>query len=161
MRKLTAEQILEIVVINYDVSSFAHGYFYELSGDSRLEIPEDLGKEEQDKKDEIYSIIKEDCNNEYSKYKEHPKYKEYESLKYSYQAKEEYILQQLGLGKIAEVDQYGGEGQGEDWYSVKHFVDHDVYIKTQGFYTSYHGTDFDYGYGKEVKPVERTVTFYE
>jgi hypothetical protein len=36
-----------------------------------------------------------------------------------------------------------------------------VYIKTDGFYSSYNGTDFDYGFGSEVKPVQKTVTVFE
>lgn len=65
------------------------------------------------------------------------------------------------VGEWEEIEQVGGEDEGSTWYSVKFFKDHNVYIKTQGYYSSYNGTDFDYGYGDEVKPVERTVTFYE
>lgn len=65
------------------------------------------------------------------------------------------------VGTWEEIEQVGGEGEGETWYSVKYFKDHDVYIRTDGFYSSYNGTDFDEGYGYEVKLVERTVTFYE
>ena len=70
-------------------------------------------------------------------------------------------LKQLGLGEIEEVEQYGGEGQGDSWYTIKHFKEHDVYIKTEGFYSSYNGTDFYYGFGEEVKPTQKTVTVYE
>lgn len=70
-------------------------------------------------------------------------------------------LKQLCLGEIEEIDQYGGEGQGDTWYTIKYFKDHDVYIKTDGFYSSYNGTDFDYGFGSEVKPVEKTITVFE
>lgn len=66
----------------------------------------------------------------------------------------------IGLGEIVEIEQYGGEGQGERWWTVKHFVDHDVYLKTSGHYSSYNGTDF-YDWGKEVKPVIKTVTVFE
>lgn len=65
------------------------------------------------------------------------------------------------LGEWKEVEKYGGEGQGETWYSIKHFIDHDVYIRTDGYYSSYNGTDFNDGYGSEVKPVQKTVTAYE
>ena len=65
------------------------------------------------------------------------------------------------VGSWEEIEQYGGEGQGDSWYSVKYFKDHDVYIRTNGFYSSYNGTDFDYGYGEEVKPVQKTITVYE
>jgi hypothetical protein len=67
----------------------------------------------------------------------------------------------LALGKIEDVDSYGGEGQGERWWVTRHFVDHDVYIKTRGFYSSYNGTDFDYGIGEVVKPVQKTITVFE
>ena len=71
------------------------------------------------------------------------------------------FLESIGVGEYEEVEQVGGEGEGETWYSVKYFPKHDVYIKTRGFYTSYNGTDFDYGYGEEVKPTQKTITVYE
>lgn len=67
----------------------------------------------------------------------------------------------LGLGEVEEVHQYGGEGDGDHWESVKYFKDHNVYIRTVGFYSSYNGTDFDNGYGEEVFPKEKTITVYE
>lgn len=74
---------------------------------------------------------------------------------------DDYEEAELGLGKIEEVDQYGGEGQGETWYKVNHFVDHNVYIRTDGFYSSYNGTDFDEGFGSEVRPISKTITVFE
>ena len=67
------------------------------------------------------------------------------------------------VGECKEVNHHGGEGQGEDWYSVKYFPKHDIYIKVSGFYSSYDGVEFYDGWGscKEVKPIDRTVTFYE
>jgi hypothetical protein len=65
------------------------------------------------------------------------------------------------IGEWEEIEQYGGEGQGETWYSVKFFKDHDVYIRTDGFYSSYNGTDFEEGFGEEVKPKLKTITVYE
>lgn len=50
---------------------------------------------------------------------------------------------------------------GTAWYSVKYFKNHDVYIRIDGHYTSYNGTDFYEGYGREVVPTERVVTFFE
>jgi len=67
------------------------------------------------------------------------------------------------IGEWKEIQQHGGEGEGSDWYSVKHFSEHDIYIKVSGHYTSFNGTDFD-GFDdacSEVKPVEKKVTFYE
>jgi hypothetical protein len=67
------------------------------------------------------------------------------------------------VGEFTEVSQYGGEGQGDTWYSVKYFPKHDIYIKVDGWYTSYDGTDFD-GWDdacSEVRPIEKTITVYE
>lgn len=75
--------------------------------------------------------------------------------------KKVWILNELGLGEVEEVAQYGGEGQGDTWWSVKYFKDHDVYIKIDGSYSSYDGTDFYYGYGREVRPQKKTITVYE
>lgn len=65
------------------------------------------------------------------------------------------------LGGWEQVEQQGGEGQGDEWFSVKYFPAHDVYIRTDGWYTSYHGTDFENGYGYEVRPKEKVITVYE
>ena len=78
-------------------------------------------------------------------------------------AHEDYDNEELGLGEIEEVDQYGGEDQGSNWYSVKHFKDHDVYIRVDGYYSSYDGTDFYEGWGScsNVRPQQKTITVYE
>jgi len=61
-----------------------------------------------------------------------------------------------------EIEQVGGEGEGDHWHSVKYFKDHDVYIKVIGFYSSYHGTDFSgYDCCYNVAPKEKTITVYE
>ncbi len=69
--------------------------------------------------------------------------------------------EELELGEITEVEQYGGEGDGSTWYSVKYFKDHDVYIRTDGYYSSYHGTDFNEGYGRQVVPKTIEKIVYE
>lgn len=68
-----------------------------------------------------------------------------------------------GIGECIEVDQYGGEDKGSDWWSVKFFPDHDIYIKVEGYYTSYDGTDFCDGWNScsEVKPKEKTIIVYD
>ena len=74
----------------------------------------------------------------------------------------DYELDKKIFGKTETVDEEGGyEGGGESMYIVKHFVDHNVFIRLNGFYTSYSGTDFDDYDFEEVFPIERTVTFYE
>lgn len=64
------------------------------------------------------------------------------------------------FGKVENVDDYGGEGQGETFYVVYHFIDHDVYIKIDGWYQSYNGAEFETA-PFEVRPVEKMVIFYE
>ena len=68
-----------------------------------------------------------------------------------------------GIGECVEVDQYGGEDQGSTWYSVKYFPDHDIYIRVDGYYSSYEGVDFFDGWEscKEVRPKEKVITVYE
>lgn len=91
---------------------------------------------------------------------------EYERLTNLYTSTTKYYnsakayLNCLGLGKIIEVSQRGGSDQGSEWYTIKYFVDHDVYIKTEGYYSSYEGTEFNDGFGYEVKPVEVMTTIY-
>jgi len=65
------------------------------------------------------------------------------------------------FGEIDEVFHKGGSGQGEEWSVVKHFVDHNVYIRLDGFYTSYDGANFDDEKLFEVFPQEKTITIYE
>jgi hypothetical protein len=70
---------------------------------------------------------------------------------------------ELGLGECTkDIFCQGGEGEGETWVRVHHFVDHNVFIKTTGFYTSYNGTDFDgWGCCSQVTPKEKVITIYE
>lgn len=83
---------------------------------------------------------------------------DYESRK---QRREEY-LKTTKFGTVNVADQQGGEGEGEEWYIVYHFVDHDVYIRVDGWYQSYYGTEFDgWDSCSEVRPQQRMVTFYE
>jgi hypothetical protein len=71
--------------------------------------------------------------------------------------------EELGLGKIETVDEKGGEGEGEEWYIVYYFSTYNVYLKCDGFYQSYNGTEFYNGWGDcfEVTPQEKTITVYE
>ena len=73
---------------------------------------------------------------------------------------QDYDELQLGLGEIEEVDQGGGPDKGNDWFRVFYFKEHDVYLRTDGWYSSYSGTEFDDGFGKLVIPVEKTITTF-
>ena len=60
---------------------------------------------------------------------------------------------------IRSEDGYGGEGQGENYYTVYYFPALDIYVKFYGWYQSYNGAEY---LGFElVEPIERMVTFYE
>lgn len=65
----------------------------------------------------------------------------------------------LLFGKVEVTAQYGGEGKGEEYYKVYHFVDHDVYIRIDGFYQSYNGAEFHEA-PYEVKPIQKTIIVY-
>lgn len=63
-----------------------------------------------------------------------------------------------------EIEQIGGEGEGDHWHSVKYFPEHNIYIKITGYYQSYNGTEFYGGYDEccsQVTPQQRTITVYE
>lgn len=98
---------------------------------------------------ELIKIIKENyeiddfAHGEFSSLK-HDKYKD---LKLSYREEEEYILNDLGLGQIDEVDIYDSSYQ---WYVVHHFVEHNIFIKTEGYRDEYNQIQIK-SYGRQVK----------
>jgi hypothetical protein len=68
------------------------------------------------------------------------------------------------LGYFEEIEQVGGEGEGDHWHSIKYFKDQDIYICVTGFYSSYNGTDFYGGFVdccSNVRPTQKTITVYE
>ncbi len=76
-------------------------------------------------------------------------------------SKEYYVVKNPILGIVSQIEQYGGEGKGEDWWVVYYFEDHDVYIKVDGYYQSYNGTEFvGWDCLSEVRPVEKTIIQY-
>lgn len=71
-------------------------------------------------------------------------------------------LESLGIGEAINVEHYGGEDMGSTYYDILHFPKHDVYLKVEGYYTSYNGTDYN---GWEdvsvVVPREKVITIFE
>jgi hypothetical protein len=61
----------------------------------------------------------------------------------------------------ADVDQYGGEGQGDDYWLVYSFEKdgQKLLVKFQGWYDSYNGAE--YSEYKVVTAQEKTITVYE
>jgi len=60
----------------------------------------------------------------------------------------------------AYVDSYGGEGQGDEYWSVYEFTldEEKVYVKFNGYYQSYNGSEYDAYFF--VEPKEKVVTEY-
>lgn len=70
------------------------------------------------------------------------------------------VLLNAGI-TFEQVDRYGGEDQGSDYWSVYSFSDgmQVVFIQFQGWYASYEGSTYEEFF--EVVPVEKTITVFE
>jgi hypothetical protein len=67
------------------------------------------------------------------------------------------------FGTLSGVEEYGGEGQGEDYWFIFKVLGPQGnvrFFKRDGWYASYDGGYYD-GPTFEVKPVEKLVTVYE
>lgn len=149
-KKLTAEEILQIVEdASISVSDFAY------EGVSDLDLFSDYTDEQK-----IHvQFYKDHGWNAWKDYAEKHKLPEsfYSFVEECYKAAGSPKI----IGEWEEVASGGGMDKGSDWYSVKYFKDHDVYIRTDGYYQSHHGTDFHDGYGYEVFPQQKTITVYQ
>jgi len=68
--------------------------------------------------------------------------------------------EETGLGTVALAEEHGGyEGQGEDCHKVYYFKDHEVYLRIDGFYASYEGSEWDND-PYEVRPQQKQITVY-
>ena len=164
--KLTVQEIIDILEKN-DISESSFGYGdisapkdYKFS--SELQAKVDAYNEAQ----KAFTTHPEYRNCRYSEMEKYSQefqdlYASYSNNPYPYKETVEEFLYGVGIGPIDEVDQYGGEGEGDTWYSVKYFPAHDVYIRIDGFYSSGNGTEFVDGYGYQVFPKEKTITVYE
>jgi hypothetical protein len=70
------------------------------------------------------------------------------------------------LGEWTEIHVSGGCDKGSDWVSVYYFQDHDIYLRVNGYYSSYEGVEFndtswDTKEIKEVRPKEVIKVIYE
>lgn len=145
--KMTFKEILQVFIDGgFSVEDFAYG---DINWPDDFIFPEPLNTQYQ----------------EYLTWRNIP-YKERESQiapKFDWNEAKNYWLDSIGVGPMIEVDRHGGEGEGDNWYSVKHFPKHDVYICVSGYYQSHHGTEFYDGWDccREVNPVQKTITVYE
>lgn len=147
MKKLTAKEILDIIKKRgLTVNQFVFKeilFLFTLTDEEKKQLPQNK-----------LLFYEEELSKPYSK----KNIKEFFPVE---RELEELASRIVGIGKWEEVEQHGGEDEGTNWYSVKYFKDHDVYIKTTGYYQSHVGTEFYKGYGEEVKPVEKTIVIYE
>ena len=99
--------------------------------------------------DVIYEFFHSEMNEEYNKYNSDERH----------QCLEAFQAANISYSNVAN---HGGEGQGEDYWSVYQFTDNktkeQVYVKFDGWYQSYNGSEFDEWYF--VVPKEVMVTVY-
>lgn len=70
------------------------------------------------------------------------------------------ILPNIGMWE--EKENKGGEGEGDHRHVVYFFEDHDVFIKLDGYYTSYDGTSWDsMSEAYAVLPQQEVITVYK
>ena len=60
------------------------------------------------------------------------------------------------------IEDFGGEGQGDNCHYVIKFTrksdsEDFIYVKFNGYYSSYNGSDYSYGERYIVEPYEKTV----
>lgn len=63
------------------------------------------------------------------------------------------------FGKYSIVASKGGADEGSEFWIVYYFDEHDVFIKVDGYYTSYDGVSEIEAF--EVFPKEVTITIYQ
>ena len=159
----TGAELLEIIEANYDVSTFGYNEMgdthepVEVTAEEKAE-----GDRLQAEKSAYHERVKGNFDNlPYSERQKHPDFIQWQAMTSRWEHERNVITTKLGLGPVQEIEQHGGEDQGSTWYSIKYFPDHDVYIRTDGYYQSYSGTDFHEGYGKVVTPQQKTITVFE
>lgn len=64
----------------------------------------------------------------------------------------EFKAEYAKLGNVEMMEQFGGEGDGDQYWAVYHFKDHGVYVQFDGWYASHYGSE--YNDMLEVEPVE-------
>lgn len=65
------------------------------------------------------------------------------------------------LGKIQTIQTIGGEGKGDEYSIVIYIVQFNVYLRADGYYSSYDGVDWADTEWYEVTKQEKTIIVYE
>lgn len=79
------------------------------------------------------------------------------SRNYGNNPREDETIELEGFGTLSFVEHYGGEGQGDEYWTV--FKVADRYFRINGWYSSYEGGEYD-GALEEVFPEQVTRTEY-
>lgn len=164
VEKLTSKEIIEKLelVFGDNISAYAYNEYTEIDDEDVEGFSYDRERAEEISKikNDFYKSIESNLPDNYQERKLHPDFIKYSEMPGHYGELNRQILDFLGLGEIKEVQQKGGTDEGSNWYTIKYFVDHNVYIKTTGWYQSHDGTYFENGIGSEVKPEAKTITVY-
>ncbi len=83
-----------------------------------------------------------------------------DSFGYGYVNSDFEPIKELGEMEYKHTQDRALEGDSDVMTTVVLFKNHDVYIRMDGYYASYDGSEWD-GEFHEVKPVVKEVTFYE
>ena len=158
LKKLTAKEIIDILIENTDPNNFDEGICYITDPEGFVPSEELV---EKIKLHEKYEKEWEDNGGSWDDNDKHYINKKDHSYPFELQKKEYHNF--LGLGNVEFVDRYGGEGCGSEYWAIHYFKDHDVYLKVEGWYQSHYGVDYDSFEDcvTEVKPKTKTVTVYE
>ncbi len=65
------------------------------------------------------------------------------------------------VGGIEEVENCGGEGEGDHCHVVICLVECDLYLRADGYYASDYGYDWTSSKWYEVRPIQKIITVYE
>ena len=158
LKKLTAKEIIDILIENTDLSNFDEGICS--TNEPKGFVPsEELA--EKIKLNKKYEKEWEYNGKSWDRDDKHYINKKAHRYPSDLQKKEYHNF--LGLGNVEFVDRYGGEDCGSEYWTIYYFKDHDVYLKVEGWYQSFRGVEYD-SFGDcviEVKPKTKTVTVYE
>lgn len=159
---MTAKEIIEILSTYTSIKSFANNDI-EIDKDFKItpEVEEAIKiREELETELRNHPLYRKEERNTDASYIE--LYDKIRNSPSSWDIKLNAWLESVGIGEIQEIEKVGGEGKGEEWYVVFYFPKHDIYLKCDGFYTSYEGVSFDDDWDNcfEVFPKEVTITVY-
>jgi hypothetical protein len=83
---------------------------------------------------------------------------------FSYHSKDDVITDVEGLASLVVVESVGGEGQGDHCHVVLRAItnlNHEIYFKKDGYYSSWDGMNWDEGDFYHVIPRLKTITVYD